>query len=356
MKKLLHFYKIIIISTSIGSQSIFAQIKIGDNPTNMNASSLLELEATNKGLLIPRLTTTQRDAISNPAVGLLLFNTTTNCFNFYKGSNWFEMCGAEIPLPAALGSTFTSYTNSINENFSANTSCQNKLISAGYSSVSCSGNVIVGANTYPVVFINGQCWMQTNLKEAPTILCGAAINTGCNIWSNTSPGDIGSWGYYNNTTTNGTAGWRTTEPKANAGLLYQWSAAMNGSTTERAQGVCPIGWHIPSDCEWMYLEHGQGMSIPQQTNNNWRNTTNEGNKLRSEGLGATNTSGFTALLVGYRGDNGGFVALNSSTFLWLSTEVNATTAQRRVMASNNAGINRDTNTKAHGFTIRCLRD
>ncbi|UCG88387.1 MAG: hypothetical protein JSW71_07550, partial [Gemmatimonadota bacterium] len=52
------------------------------------ASAVADLESTTKGLLIPRMTTTQRDAISSPATGLIIYNTTTNQRNFYNGSAW----------------------------------------------------------------------------------------------------------------------------------------------------------------------------------------------------------------------------------------------------------------------------
>lgn len=340
-----------------------AQVKVGSNPTTINPSAVLEVESTNKGFLPPRLTTAQRDAIANPAVGLIIFNTSTNCLNFYVGPNWYEECGVELLPPVSLGSTFTSFSNG-SENFSSNTTCQNKLISAGYFSYNCKGNVVVGANSYPVVLINGQCWMQTNLKEAPTSPCAAAINTGCNTWLATSPptssADIGSWGYYNTATTNGTAGWATTEPAANEGLLYQWSAAMNGSTSERAQGVCPKGWHIPSDCEWMYLEHGLGMAIAQQTTDNaWRNTTNEGYKLRNFGQIFNNSSGFSALLTGYRMSGGGFAnrVAGGISLYWSSTEASANTVRTRFLGFFDAGVARhNTMVKAHALSVRCLKD
>ncbi|WP_420842767.1 FISUMP domain-containing protein [Flavobacterium humidisoli] len=54
------------------------------------------------------------------------------------------------------------------------------------------------------------------------------------------------------------------EPTANEGLLCHWSAAINGSTAARAQGVCLSGWHVPSDCEWMFLENTLGMTVANQ--------------------------------------------------------------------------------------------
>ena len=56
--------------------------------TTANASAILHLSSTTKGFLPPVLTTTQRDAISSPAEGLMIYNTTTNKLNFYNGSAW----------------------------------------------------------------------------------------------------------------------------------------------------------------------------------------------------------------------------------------------------------------------------
>jgi hypothetical protein len=55
------------------------------------ASSILTLQSSSKGVLIPRMTTAQRDAISSPATGLLLYNTSTNEFNYYNGSSWRKL-------------------------------------------------------------------------------------------------------------------------------------------------------------------------------------------------------------------------------------------------------------------------
>jgi hypothetical protein len=52
------------------------------------ASALLEMKSTTKGLLLPRLTTAERDAISSPAEGLLIYNNTTKVLNFYNGTVW----------------------------------------------------------------------------------------------------------------------------------------------------------------------------------------------------------------------------------------------------------------------------
>jgi hypothetical protein len=84
----------LLLLAVIGSLTGFSQgVKIGDTPGNPAPSSMLEVESTSKGILPPRMTTVQRDAISNPAEGLLIYNTTQGCYNFRSGSLWMKMCG-----------------------------------------------------------------------------------------------------------------------------------------------------------------------------------------------------------------------------------------------------------------------
>ena len=87
MKKII-FLSLLFISTLSISQ-------VGIGTTSPDASSVLDITATDAGLLVPRLTTTQRDALSSPATGLLIFNTTTRSFqyNFGDGSSvdWYSL-------------------------------------------------------------------------------------------------------------------------------------------------------------------------------------------------------------------------------------------------------------------------
>ena len=66
----------------------FAQVGIGT--TSQHASAQLEVSSTTKGYLPPRMTTTQRNAISTPATGLTIYNTTTNAFECYNGTAWYS--------------------------------------------------------------------------------------------------------------------------------------------------------------------------------------------------------------------------------------------------------------------------
>ena len=72
---------------------VFGQIKIGDNPQNIDASSVLELESSSKVLVITRVTTLEMEAIT-PQRGGLVYNTDTECVNYYDGTQWVNLCDA----------------------------------------------------------------------------------------------------------------------------------------------------------------------------------------------------------------------------------------------------------------------
>jgi uncharacterized protein (TIGR02145 family) len=309
----------------------------------------------------------------NQTVTLTPTGTPTLAGNYTWATNLtpsINVYGSVITTSAPLGSSYTAHFNGITaevsidntlasyttgEIFSNNTTCQSKPISAqgcgGVNSVTASSGRV-----HATVSINGQCWLQTNLITAPVVY--TAYTTAS--WTNTSPGDQGYWGYYHDGTTDGTAGWKSTEPAANEGRIYQWCGAMDATISERSRGICPAGWHIPSDCESMYLEHGIGMSITEQNNYDWRavNADNQGTpgyKLRSQGTGQTNASGFSGLLAGYRTMNGDF-SLRTTHGFWWTSSATGVSASVRYFASNVRGVYRYDAGKSHGNTVRCLKD
>jgi uncharacterized protein (TIGR02145 family) len=157
-------------------------------------------------------------------------------------------------------------------------------------------------------------------------------------------------------------GTNITDAKATAnyttyGVLYNWSAAMNGaasSTTNPSgiQGVCPTGWHLPSDAEWTELTDYLG------------GTSVAGGKLKETGTthwtspntGATNETGFTALPGGYRYNNGTFYLVGHDGYWWSATEGNATNAWSRHMYDYLSSVGRNYYDKELGFSVRCVRD
>ncbi|MFG6686127.1 hypothetical protein ACGK9U_06070 [Mariniflexile sp. HNIBRBA6329] len=80
-------------------QSIYSQVGIGT--TVPDPSSVLDVSSTTQGLLIPRMTTAQRNLIATPAVGLLIFDTDESTFCFYDGASWVKL---------SAGNTANDYT------------------------------------------------------------------------------------------------------------------------------------------------------------------------------------------------------------------------------------------------------
>ena len=80
-----------------------------------DASSLLELNSTTKGLLLPRLTTVQRQAISSPSNGLLVYDTDVKCFMYYTTNNsiWNYLCNTGATGSNLLANTTTELPGSI---------------------------------------------------------------------------------------------------------------------------------------------------------------------------------------------------------------------------------------------------
>jgi uncharacterized protein (TIGR02145 family) len=139
------------------------------------------------------------------------------------------------------------------------------------------------------------------------------------------------------------------------GRLYTWDAAMNNSTEESAQGVCPCGWHIPSHAEWKILENNLGGAIVA------------GGKMKHEGMqfwkipntGANNSSGLTILPGGEYDANitpNKFNLLKEYAVFWTSTEVSVTKARERYLAYNDAKSSVYDWYKVMKYSIRCVQD
>ncbi len=83
--------------------STFSQgVAINETGSAPDASSMLDVSTTNKGLLIPRLTTIQRDAITSPSQSLIIYNITNKCLEIWENSQWNSIWCASCPVPSAV--------------------------------------------------------------------------------------------------------------------------------------------------------------------------------------------------------------------------------------------------------------
>jgi uncharacterized protein (TIGR02145 family) len=205
----------------------------------------------------------------------------------------------------------------------------------------------IDGNNYNTVQIGMQCWTQSNLKVSK-YRNGDNIPTGLSnsAWGSTT---AGAYVIYDNNWPN----------FGLYGLLYNHFAVID------SRGLCPTGWHIPTDNEWnvlvKYLDpNSDTFAIGSQ------NTT-AGGMLRSTltqptpggwsspNLGATNSSGFTAEPGGFRWQSYGMMSVGTHG-LWWSSSISITEAWHRSMNFSDVSVSRNTNPQNNGFSVRCLRD
>ena len=154
------------------------------------------------------------------------------------------------------------------------------------------------------------------------------------------------------------------------GALYTWPAAMNGAESSDnnpsdVQGVCPDGWHLPSDREWKELEQFLGMD-ENATNIIGLRGTNQGSKLASsaelwldgylDSDDAFGSSGFNAQPAGGRRYNGSFGHKGDNANFWTTTAYSNIRAWGRHIYSDYSSMHRYRNAKSDGFSVRCVKD
>jgi uncharacterized protein (TIGR02145 family) len=196
----------------------------------------------------------------------------------------------------------------------------------------------IDGNTYKTVQIGTQVWMAENLKTSKYSDGTTISNITDNAqWQNNT---TGAWSYYNNDAAN----------NAKYGKLYNWYAV--SPTTNGNKNVCPTGWHVPTDAEWMVLTDylgGAGVAagkMKEVGTTNWS----------SLNVVATNVSLFTGLPGGSRYYNGNCSGIGGLGYWWSSSEYSAYDAWSRSLYDSDGGAGRFNYDKENGFSVRCLRD
>jgi general secretion pathway protein G len=134
------------------------------------------------------------------------------------------------------------------------------------------------------------------------------------------------------------------------GGLYQWDEAMQYPTAEATQGICPDGWHIPTDAEQNTLDQNFNDTTCDANRNGW-DCANAGTKLQIGG-----TSHFDAVFPGYRYYGGWFVQQGTYAFFWSSTMNGSDTWARYLVAQGYNLVGRGSRNRADGYSVRCLQD
>jgi uncharacterized protein (TIGR02145 family) len=264
------------------------------------------------------MTTSQIAAIPSPADGLQVYNTEWSKLYVYvvASGNWKEMSyGTGTILPANLNFTCGDLLNDLRD----------------------------GGKVYETVLIGTQCWMKQNLNV------GTRIN--------------GSLDQQNNSTIEKYC-YNDDELNCDVyGGLYQWNEMMNYAPSSNTnpsgvQGICPTGWHVPSDAEFCQMAIYIDPTVDCNASG-WTGT-DIGIKMKSQtgwyanGNGS-NLSGFTALPGGYIAD-GVFENLTLSSFVLTSTEYLTTFARQYYLEYAYSQVRLGADDKIRGFSSRCVKN
>ncbi len=200
-------------------------------------------------------------------------------------------------------------------------------------------------HVYSTVHIGTQRWMAENLRSVH-------YGNGDPIayLSQDAPWSIATGGAWSNYATDASY-------DALYGKLYNWYAVID------PRNVCPAGWHVPTDADWMELEEAVGVPFAELDDVGGRGfAANAGGKLKSTALwdapntGANDSSEFSGYPGGCRTAAGGFTGLGSKGFWWSATEQDIIVSWSRQLYWNSGTVYRQTLGKRQGGSIRCVQD
>jgi uncharacterized protein (TIGR02145 family) len=407
----------------------YAQVGINTTGQSPDTSSMLDINADGSpkgGLLIPRMTTTDRGNIPTPKNSLLIFNTDNNCFESYSTvtSSWNIVactggCGGSTPGSPTANAAINMKSPGINPpNLGAEFTVSYSAVAgatAYYLDIALDNAFTIYVPGYNNLNIgNVTSYNVTGLRCATTYYYRVRANNTCGTSGNSNtitvttniclpacgyqqwlPNNMNSGIQVTQATTQ-SAGqkWCYGDIAANCttyGGLYQWASAMNLPSSENSvlhygvnlpncdpcgaggvQGICPAGYHIPTDLEWSRYEYcienniaptGSTTLATFQTTG-WRGSSaagvGPGAKMKvtfgnSPAWDGTNTSGFSALPAGYSG-GGTSDHMGEIAYLWAASEHNATDAWHRDLDTDDAESYRSYANKTVGFSVRCLQN
>ncbi len=302
---------LLTVSLQLLTSNVFSQ-NVGINSTGdmPNDKALLDLDASpsnDKGLLVPRLTTANRDAITAPIPeSLLIYNTTTQCFEAWNGTTWvaFGCIGSE---PFECGTSTVTFT---------------------YNGV----EVIYGT----VVGQNNTCWLDRNLGASQV----ATSSTDANGY-----GDLFQWGRLDDghqvRTSSTTSTLSSTDNPGHGNFItnssspYDWRNPQNDNLWQGLNGTnnpCPSGYRLPTAAEW------------DAERNSWSSNNAAGAFASPLKLPVAGRRSYS---------NGSLSNVGSYGTYWSST-IDGTNSRLLHFGSSGDGLS--SYSRANGFSVRCLKD
>ena len=279
-----------------------------NNSNILNNGAEVEIASTTQGFLPPRMTTTQRDAIASPAAGLTMYNTTVNCLQSWNGTLWddYDGCGNSPIVPTyPAGSVFCA---------------------------SGSATVVEVTNS-----TTGKTWMDRNLGASQVATSSTDANSYGDLyqWGRKSDGHQCRTSVTTSTLSSGDVPGHGDFILASSSPV-DWRSPQNTNLWQGVNGVnnpCPSGYRLPTSAEL---------------------NTERGSWSSNDGAGAF-ASPLKLPMAGFRSFSDGSLGhVGSMGFYWSST-VNGTLSRNLYFdSSSNAGV--DSDFRAVGFSVRCLKD
>jgi len=294
----------------------------GMNIGSLQANESLQVGTTSESVVVlsdlvslPPLTDSEILLIVDPAEGSIVYGTGSDVLLVFDGWNWKRVDGQN-----------DSYL------------IVNVLCTGTFNDID--GNIFSG------IQIGTQCWMDRNLKVTK-------FPDGTDIQF--VHGDL-DWAALGDNNTDDAYCFCEYDPSSDYGFLYTYAAAIADNwqhDNASDQGICPDGWHLPTNAEWTVLTDFLG------------GLTVAGGKMKETGTShwdspntdATNESGFTALPGGWRDYNAGAISnARKYGYWWSATEGSTFTAWNYYLIFSNASVYNFYYSKSCGYSVRCLRN
>jgi uncharacterized protein (TIGR02145 family) len=197
----------------------------------------------------------------------------------------------------------------------------------------------IDGNIYHIIPAGQQSWLRENLRVTRyrngEVIPNVTLET---QWKNLTSGACCT---YDNLASNGLT----------YGLLYNWHVVSD------TRGVCPVGWHVPSDSEWAALGNFLGGNNIAGGMMKSTGTIEGGTGLwYAPNTGATNSIGFNGLPGGYRINYGTFYSIGNLGYFWSSSDTASLNGWKYILDANNGELKRYFDFKNNGFSVRCCKN
>ena len=278
-----------------------AQGEVGIGPDTPHPSAILDASSTTKGFLPPRMTRVQRDAIANPADGLMIYNIEVRCLQWWNGTVWHDGCGNNEYYPS--GTVF------------------------------CSSHITA---ILDVTSTTGKTWMDRNLGARQVATSSTDVD---------GYGDLYQWGrgadghQCRNSATTTTLS--STDQPGHGNFIIapsspaDWRSPQNDVLWQGVNGVsnpCPAGYRLPTNAE---------LDEERMT---WSS---------NKAAGAF-ASPLKLPVAGFRSNSSGSLSNLGSTGAYWSSSVNSTVS--RYLLFDSILATTSTSSRAYGLSVRCIKD